>query len=277
MRDEDALRAIITELNDSVTSGQTTESEPSPSTYGRRTSSEEGSMPSVAPTPSTALGEVSKPEDLLEGGEARRRWSDDDHWSSNPQEERMTTSGAELIPLSREFDVRRVTQVKDGEPAKGITETESEMQHDSHEDKPCKSKGKELGREEGKQDPILTARSKQSKDPAAAEPKGKAFQEPEDPAEQKQNPQLLEVSFSSFESNHTTSDEGISGEMEGTGPRGGHSPLKRSGYNAVAGRGIDGRRGGKKEASKDPWALPQGEKAWGGGCEGRGGKKKREG
>lgn len=277
VRDEGAFRAIITDPDDSATTGQTTESEPSPSTCGRRTPSEEGSMPSVALTPSTALGEVSKPEDLFEVGEARRRWSDDGHWSSNPQEGHMTTFDAELILLSREFDVRRVTQVKDGEPKKGITETESEMQQESHEDRPCKSKGKELGGEDGEQDPILTARSNQSKDPSAAEAEGKALPEPEDSAEQKQNPQLLEVSFSLFESNHTTSDEGISGEMEGTGLRGGHSPLKRGGYNAVAGRGIDGRRGGKKEASKDPWALPQGEKPWGGGCEGRGGKKKREG
>ena len=273
VRDEDAFRAIITEFNDPVTSGQTTESEPSSSTCGRRTPSEEGSMPSVSPIPSTALDEVSKLEDLSEVGEACRRCSDVDQWSSNPQ---GTTSDAELIPLSRESDVRRVNQVKDGEPEKGITETENGMRLESHVDKPCKSKGRELGSEEGKQDPILTAGSDTSKDPVAAEPKGKTPQEPKAPAGQKQTPQLLAVSFSSFESKHTTSNECISDEVEGTGSRGGHSPLKRSGYNIVAGRGIDEKQGGKKEASKDPWALPQGEKPWGGECEGRGGKKKRE-
>ena len=267
-RDEDAFRSAIFESNDSLPSGQTTESEPSPSTCGRRTPSEEESM---------ALNQITRLKDLFEIGEGRLCWSDDRHWSCTPQEERTTTSDPDFGPLTGESDAMRVTQGKDMEPEQGIKETDDQMQQEPHVDKSCKCKGEELGSEEGKQDRRLTAQSNKSQNPTSLEKTEKAPQEPEDPAHQKQSSQLLDLSFSSFGSNHTASNEDLSEEAQNKRPRGGHSPLKRSGYNAVAGRGVDCKRGGQKKMGKDPWALPQGEKPWGSGCEGRGGRKRREG
>lgn len=274
-RDEDAFRTTYVELDRFLTSGQTTEPESSPSTFGRRTPSEERPTPSVALIPSATLDQVSKLIDF-EMGKDRRRWSDDCHGLSAPEEEdRMTSSDPELRPLGGEFDVRRVTVVKDVEPDQRVKEIENEGKRRSHEDKQSEVKGEELDSEFEKQDQRPTAKPDEINDPAPPESKAQGPENPEPPTDQKQTSQLLGVSFSSFDSNRTTSNEGSSEEAKINRPRGGHSPHKRSGYNAVAGRGTDGKRGVKKEASKDPWALPQGEKPWGGG-RGRGGKTKRE-
>ena len=278
-RDEGACQVAHPELTNSLTSGQSTESEPSPSTFGRRTPSEERPTPSVALMPSAALDRVSKLKDVFVGMEKdHRRWSDDRHRvSTPPEEERMTISDPEIRPLGGEFDVRRIIEVKDGSPEPGIKEMESEVQQKPHEEKLNGSKGKELGSEKGRQDQSFTAKSDEIKDPPApAELKEKATEKPEDPTHQKQTFQPLGVSTLSFDSNYTTSNDGSSEEAQHNRRRGGHSPVKHSGYNSVAGRGIDGERGGTKEGSKDPWALPQGEKPWGCGGEGRGEKKKRE-
>lgn len=265
-RGEDAFGADA-KLNNPLTSGQTTDSETSPSTLGRRTPPEERPTPSVALIPSSDLSPVTKLQDLfLEMGKERRRRSDDHHQASNSQEEiRMTVSNPELNDLGRAIDLQRVTEVKDVEPEQGVKETE----HEVHQ-------GPEHGTqsEGGEQDRRIIPKSDKTKNPLSAESDEKAATNPENPIQQKQTSQLLGVSFSSFDSNHTTSNEGDSEETQHKRPRGGHSPLKRSGYNAVAGRGSEGTRGGRKEGSKDPWALPQGEKPWGTG--GRGEKKRRE-
>ena len=277
-RDDDAFETAVTNINDSRTSGQTTEDEPSPSTYGRRTPSEEGLTPSLALMLPTAITQVSQLEEPFEIGEDRRGRCNDRHWSSNPKlGERMMTSDPDHESLGPESEVRRLIQAKDVDSEQESKETENKTQQDIHADKPCKSKGQELGNGEMKQDQTLTAEFDKPKDPTSAELNEKTVQELDVPAQRKQNPQQPQVSFSSFESNQTTSKEGSSDEVQQTRPRGAHSPLKRSGYNAVAGRGVDGKRGGSKEASKDPWALPQGEKPWGCGGEGRGKRNKREG
>lgn len=273
-RGEDTFGANA-KLNNSLTSGQTTESENSPSTLGRRTPSEERPTPSVALIPSSDLNPVTKLQDLfLEMGKERRRWSDDRHRVGNSQEEmRMTVSNPELNDLGREIDLQRVTEVKDVEPEQGVWETEHEVHQGPDHGTQSQSIGKELGSEGGEQDRRIIPKSDKTKDPTSAESDEKATKNPEDPLQQKQTSQLLGVSFSSFDSNYTTSNEGDSEEAQQKRPRGGHSPLKRGGYNAVAGRGTEGTRGGRKEGSKDPWALPQGEKPWG---TGRGEKKRRE-
>ena len=277
-RDDDVFETAVTDINDSRTSGQTTEDEPSPSTYGRRTPSEEGLTPSLALMPPMAITQVTQLEEPFEMREDRRRWSNDRHWSSNPKVgERMINADPEHESLKEESEVRRLFQIKGVDSEQESKETKNKTQEDIHADKPCKSKGKGLGSGEMKQDQTLTAESDKPKDPTSAELNEQAVQESEGPAQRKPNPQQPEVSFSSFESNQTTSREGISDEVQQTRPRGAHSPLKRRGYNAVAGRGIDGKRCGNKEASKDPWALPQGEKPWGCGGEGRGKRKQREG
>lgn len=277
-KDEAVLPTAITELNDSFTDGQTTESEPSPSTCSRRTPSEEDQTPPVALISATAFNQVTKLEDLYEMGKDCRRWSDDRHWSSTPQEdERMTSPDPEHKSLDGECTVRRVTQVKDTELEQRSKETENKMQQKPHVDKPGERQGNEPAIGERKQNQVFIAESDKLKDPKPAKSEEKVVQEAEGVAYQKQTSQLLDMTSPSFESNHTTSNEGISEEGQQHPPRGGHSPFRRSGYNAVAGRGIDGKRGRKTEASKDPWALPHGEKPWGSGCEGRGGRKGREG
>ncbi|KAF6219584.1 hypothetical protein HO133_004053 [Letharia lupina] len=277
-KDKDAFQTANPESDSSLISEYSTESEPSPSTVGRRTPSEERLTPSVALIPSVALNQVSKLKDIFaEMGEDRRRWSDDRYRVSTPQEEdRMTTSDPQLRPLGGEFDVRRVTEVKDEEPEPEVKETEDEVQQKPHEHGQRESKGKELRSENEKQDQSVTATSEETRDSTAAGSKDTAPVNSEDPTHQKQLSWSLGVSFPSFDSHFTTSNEGSSGEVHHTQLRGGHSPLKRSGYNAVAGRGIDAKRGGRKEGSKDPWALPQGEKPWGSGGEERGEKKKRQ-
>ena len=274
-RGEDAFGANA-KLSNPLTSGQTTESENSPSTLGRRTPSEERPMPSVALIPSSDLSPVTKLQDLFsEMGKERRSWSDDRHGVRNSQEEmRMTVSNPELNDLGRDLDPQRVTEVKDVEPEQGVRETEHEVHQGPDHGTQSQSMGKELGSEGGEQDRRIIPKSDKTKDPLSAESDEKAIKNPEDAIQQKQTSQLLGVSFSSFDSNYTTSNEGDSEEAQHKRPRGGHSPLKRSGYNAVAGRGTEGTRGGRKQGSKDPWALPQGEKPWCTG--GRGEKKKRE-
>lgn len=275
---EDVLRTANTESNDSLTDGQTTESEPSPSTCDRRTPSEENQTPPTALIPSTAFNQVTKLEDLYEMGKDCRRWSDDRHWSSTPQEdERMTSSSPEHKSSGGGFNVRRLAQVKEVELEQGSKETENEMQQKPHVDKPGKRQGNELAIGEGKQKPRSMDESDKPKDPTPATSEGQMVQEAEGVAYQKQSSQLPDMTSSTFESNHASSNESTSEEGQQHPPRGGHSPFRRSGYNAVAGRGIDGKRGGKTEASKDPWALPRGEKPWGSGCEGRVGRKGREG
>ena len=276
--DDDAVRFVNTELSNSLTSGQTTESESSPSTFGRRTPSEEQLTPSVILIPSAALDQVSKLKDIfVEMGKDRRRWSDDRHRVGSPQEgERMTSSDPELKPSGEEFDVRGMTDVKDVEPKQEAKETKIEVQQKPHEDEPSESKGKELDSEDRKQDQKTTIRSDDTENPTSAESKEKTPEKSENLTHQRQISQPFEKSFSSFGSDFTTSNEGNSEEAQHIRPRGGHSPIKRSGYNAVAGRSNDRKRAGKKEASKDPWALPQGETPWGSGGRGRGEKKKRE-
>ena len=277
-RDDDAFETAVTHINDSRTSGQTTEDEHSPSTYGRRTSSDEELTPSLALMPPTAITQVTQLEEPFEMGEDRRRWSNDRHWSSNPRVgEHMIDADPEHESSDVESEVRQLIQIKDVDPEQESKEMDDKTQEDTHADKPCKGMGKELGSSEMKQDQTLTTQSDKPKDPTSAGLNEQAVQESEGPAQRKQDPQQPQMSFSSFKSNQTTSKEGISDEVQQTRPRGAHSPLKRSGYNAVAGRGIDGKRGGNKEASKDPWALPQGEKPWGCGGEGRGKRNKREG
>ena len=274
---EDAFPTANAELNDSLTSGQTTESEPSPSTYGRRTPSEEGSISSVAPVSPTALTQVTKLKDLFPAmGEDCRRRSEDRQWSTIPPEGGRTTASApELRYLGGESDTCRLTEIEDELPEPEIKEAENEAPWSPQTNKPDETKKEALGSDEAKQDQKLTMKSDISKDPTSTKMEDEAPRKLKDPTHQRQNSQLLDVSFSSFDSNDTASNEGASKEPKR--PRGGHSPIKRSGYNAVAGRGIDGGRGGKKEESrgKDPWALPQGEKPWGSEGVGRGEKRKR--
>ena len=276
--DDDAFEIAVTDMNGSRTSGQTTEDEPSPSTYGRRTPSEEGLMPSLTIMLPTAITQVTQLEEPFEMEEDGRRWSNNRHWSSIPEVgERVINADSEHISLNAESEVRSHIQIKEVNSEQESKKTDNKTQDDIHADEPCKSKGKELGSGEMKHDQTLTAESDIPKDPTSAELSALPFPEFEDFAQRKQNPQQPELSFSSFESNRATSKEDISDEVQQSRPRGAHSPLKRSGYNAVAGRGIGGKRGGNKEASKDPWALPQGEKPWGCGGEGRGKRNKREG
>ena len=276
--DDNAFETAVTDKNGSHTSGQTTEDEPSPSTYGRRTPSEEGLTPSLTLRPPTAVTQVTQLEEPFEMEEDRRRWSNNRHWSSISEvEERVTNADPEDKSLNAESEVRRHIQIKEVDSEQESKKTENKTQDDVHSDKSCKSKGKESGTGQNKHNQTQTAEYDIPKDPTSAELNELPFQEIEDFAQRKQNPQQPELSCSSFESNRAISKEDISDEVQQSRPRGAHSPLKRSGYNAVAGRGIGGNRGGNKEASKDPWALPQGEKPWGCGGEGRGKRNKREG
>ena len=251
-RDEDAHPTDNTEPNYSSTTGQTTESEPSPSTCGRTTPSEDESTSSVILTPSAALNQVTKLKDLfVEMGEDHRRLSDDCYQFNPPQEEEcMTIFDPELMSVGRELDEVEVEQ--------GVKENKS------HGDK-----GQALGYAEESQ----AINKTKEPTPTSSEEKPQTLK---DLAHQKHTCHLMGVSFQSSVSNHTTITEHSKDEAQHIPPTGEHSSLLRGGYNAVAGRGIDGRRGGRNEASKDPWALPQGEKPWGSGCEGQGGKKKRE-
>ena len=268
-RDDDASEAAVPDMSGSRTSGQTTESETSPSTYGRRTPPEEELTPSVALMPPTVITQFTQLGESFERGEDLRPRSNGRHWPSNPKMgECIMTSDPEHEALVAEYEARQSTQVRDVDSEPESKETENKTQQDFHADTPCKSKGKDLGSGEMKHDQTLTAESDKSKDCRV--------QESEGPAERKTNPQQPQVSFVSFENNQMTNKEGISDELQQTRPKGAHSPLKRSGYNAVVGRAIDGKRGGNKEASKDPWALPQGEKPWGCGGEGRGRRNRRE-
>ena len=274
-RGEDAFQPANAKLDNSPSSGQTTESETSPSTFGRRTPSEERSTPSVAPMSSGALSPVTKLQNLfVEMGDERQHWSDDRHPVSSPQEEeRMTVSDPELEDLDREFELHRVTEIGDMEPEQEVRETRQEVQQKPDQGTRSQSMGKELGSEGGTQDRTLTPKSDENEDPTSAGSDEKASKDPEDPVQQTQTCQLLGGSISSFDSNHTTSNEGSSEEAQHKRPRGGHSPMKRIGYNAVAARGTEGTRGRTKDGSRNPWELPQGEKPWG---TGGGEKKKRE-
>ena len=264
-RGEDAFRPANAKLDNSPSSGQTTESETSPSTLGRRTPSEERSTPSVVPMPSGAPSPFTKLQNLfLEMGNERRRWSDDHHSVSSPQEEeRMTVSDPELEDLDRRFDLHRVTEISDMEPEQEIRETEQELHQRPDQRTQSQSMGKELGSGGGKQDRKSAPKADENEDSTSAQSDEKASKTPEDSMQQKQTCQLLGVSGSSFDSNHTTSNEGSSEEAQHKWPRGGHSPMKRIGYSAVAARATEGTRSGRKEGSKNPWALPQGEKPWG--------------
>ena len=278
-RNENGFGTAITDSDESLTSGRVTESELSPSTYGRRTPSEEGSTPSVAFIPSTALSPIGKLKDPFEKGEDRGRWSNHHHWSGTPQEEEpMKTPDPTHESSSGEFEVGRLTRIVDVGPEPGLKKQVNETQQHTHTGKPCKGEENELGSDDEKQNRRISVEFNVSEDPKPAEPKWNRIQGSEDSAHQKQPSQLPQVSSSSFQSGQPTSNESTSDEVQLTRPRGGHSPLKRSGYNAVAGRGIDGKRNGNKEASKkDPWALPQGEKPWGCGGEGRGRQRRRDG
>ena len=261
-RDEDAFPTANTELNYSPPSGQTTGSEPSPSTCGRQTPSEDGSTSSVILTPFAALSPATKLKDLFVGmGEDRRRSSDDCHRFSTPEEEeRMTISDPEIISIGGELDEIKVEQK--------VKQTEVS-------DEPQRNKAQGLGCTEEK-DQEAIVKTEKSEEPTPTRSEEDTPQRLKDLAHQKHTSLLIGVSFQSSGSNDTTITEGVTNEAQHIPPRGEHSPLMRGGYNAVAGRGVDGRRGGKNEASKDPWALPQGEKPWGNGCEGRGWKKMRE-
>ena len=275
-KNEDTFRTTSTELSDHTTGGQITESESSPSTFGRRTPSEERLTPSVPLIPSATVNQTSHWRDaFVETGEDCQRGSDDRHPVSTPQEEeRMMASDPELKASGRELDVRKVTGAKDVEP--GVKETENELQKKPNEDEQSESKGSELSSEDEKPDHSVTTKSEDTNDSTPAESMEEAHEKAEDLTLNRGNSQPLQVSYSSIDSHFTTSDEGNSEEAQHNRPRGGQSPLKRSGYNAVAGRGTVVKRGAKKEGSKDPWALPQGEKPWGSGGEGQGEKRKRQ-
>ena len=276
-RDEDAFRTAETDLNVILTSGHITESEASPSTFGSRTPPEERPTPSTALMSSAALNQVSKLKDLFVGMEKdHRRWSGDGYRENTPsEEERMTASNPDLKPLGGEFNMRKVAKELDLEPQQVIKEAENEVQQETHRDQQGECNGRALEREHRKQDRRTATESYKTKDPASTESKEKAPGKPENPTLHTQTSQLLGLSSSLFDSYPTTGNEGTSEQAQHSRPRAGHSPLKRNGYSAVAGRGTDGKRGRKKEASKDPWALPQGEKPWGSSGNGRGEKKKR--
>ena len=274
-RDDVAFETAVIDIKDSRTSGQITEDEPSPSTYGRRTPSEEGLTSSEALIPPTAITQVTQLEEPVEVGKDRRRQANDRRWSNNStMGEHMINSDPEHESFGAESEMRGLIQVKDVDSERESKEIEDKPQQDIHADKPCRSKGKELGSEEMKEDQRLTAESDDSMDHISAELNQKVIEESQGSAQRKQNPQQPQILFSSFESNHTANNKSTSDEIQ---QRSAHSPLKRSAYNAVAGRGIDGRLGGNQEASKDPWALPQGEKPWGCGGEGRGKRNRRGG
>ena len=273
-RDEFTLRSLDTEFSDTLTTGQITESELSPSTFGRRTPSEERPTTSLALVPFAPFNQVSKLDDIFVGmGKEQRRWSDDcQRFSTFQEDERMTQSDHGIRPLDAEFDVLRVTEIEDVEPE---SETKDEVRQTPREEKHSENTSKEPAGEEGKEIPSIPAKSDESKDHTPVELKQDAPAKAENPKHQKYTPQPLGESVPSFDSSVTTSNEGNSGEAHRDQPRGGHSPLGRSGYNTVAGRGTDAKRGKGKDGSQDPWALPQGEKPWGNGGKGRGEKKRR--
>ena len=275
--DEDAFQTANTEMSNHLTSGQSTDSEPSPSTLGCRTPSKERSTPSVALVPPAALNQVSNPIDIFVGmRQDRRCWIDDRHPLSTPQEEeRVTNPDSELKPSGEESDMCRVAEVKNVEPGPG-KEMENEVQKKPCEDEQSENKGKELVSEGEKPDQSVPAKSGETKDATPSESKENAPKNAEDLTPQKQTSHPLELSFSSFDGSFKTSDEGSTEEAQHDHPRSGQNLLKQSGYNAVAGRGPDVKRVVKMEGSKDPWALPRGEKPWGNGGEGRGEKKKRQ-
>ncbi len=275
-KDEAASPTANTELDRSLLSPQTTESEQSSSTCGRPTPSDEDSTSSEIPTQSAALDQPTNLKDLFVEIEDRRRCSDDRQpLSTSREEERMIVPDPELETLGEELDACRISGVENLEPEQGIKEKGNTVQQKCSTEKPHESRWTEIGNDGGNQDRELTVNSDNSKDSASVVPKKKASLKPEEPKHRKPTSQLLGLSFSSFDSNRTTSNEGSTDEAQLVRPRGGHSPLKRSGYNAVAGRGIERKRSDGKEAGKDPWALPQGEMAWGSGCERRGGRKRR--
>ena len=279
-RDDFNLQSLDTEFSDTLTTGQITESELSPSTFGRRTPSEERPTKSLALVPFAPFNQVSKLDDLFVGmGKEQRRWSDDCQRFSTPQEEeRMTQSDYGIKPMNAEFDVLRVTEIENVEPESETKDMENEERQTPREEKHGESTSKELAGEEGKRDPNNPAKSDESKDHRPAKSEQDALTKAGNPTHQENTPQPLGTSISSFDSSVTTSNEGSSEEVHHNQPRGGHSPLVRSGYNAVAGRGTDAKRGKGKDGSQDPWALPQGEKAWGGkrGGKGRGEKKRSQ-
>ena len=277
-RNDFTLQSLDTEFSDTLTTGQITESELSPSTFGRRTPSEERPTTSLALVPFAPFNQVSKLDDLFVGmGKEQRRWSDDcQRFSTSQEEERMTKSDHGIKPLDAEFDVLRVTEIENVEPESETKEMENEVRQTPREEKHSESTSKVLAGEEGKGDPSIPAKSDESKDHTPAESKQHAPAKAENPKHQKNSPQPLGASISSFDSSVTASDEGNSREAHRNQPRGGHSPLGRSGYNTVAGRGTDAKQGKGKDGSQDPWALPQGEKPWGKGGKGRGEKKRRQ-
>ena len=277
-RDDFTLQSLDTEFSDTLTTGQITESELSPSTFGRRTPSEESPTTSLALVPFAPFNQVSKLDDLFVGmRKEQRRWSDDcQRFSTSQEEERMTQSDHGIRPLDAEFDVLRVTEIENVEPESETKDMENEVRQTTREEKHSKSTSKELAGGEGKGDPSIPSKSDESKDQTPVESKQDAPAKAENPKHQKNTPQPLGASISSFDSSVTTRNEGSSEEAHRNQPRGGHSPLMRSGYNAVAGRGTDAKRGKGKDGSQDPWALPQGEKPWGKGGKGRGEKNMRQ-
>ena len=278
-RDNFTLQSLDTEFSDTLTTGQITESELSPSTFGRRTPSEERPTKSLALVPFTPFNQVSKLDDLFVGmGKEQRRWSDDcQRFSTSQEEERMTKSDHGIKPLDAEFDVLRVTEIENVEPESETKDMENKLRQTTREEKHSESTSKELAGEEGKEVPSIPAKSDESKDHAPAKSEQVTPTKAKNPKHQKKTPQPRGASISSFDSSVTTSNEGGSEEAHCNQPRGGHSPLVRSGYNAVAARGTDAKRGKGKDGSQDPWALPQGENPWGRGGKGRGEKKRRQG
>ena len=270
-RDDFTLQSLDTEFSDTLTTGQITESELSPSTFGRRTPSEERSTTSLALVHFAPFNQVNKLDDLFVGmRKEQRRWSDDcQRFCTSQEEERMTKSDHGIQPLDAEFDMLRVTGIENVEPESETKDIENGVRQTPRKEKLSESTFKELGEGEGDQN--IPAKSDRSKDHTPAESKQDA-----PPKHQNHIPQPLGASISSFDSSATTSNEGSSEEARRNQPRGGHNPLGRSGYNSVAGRGTDAKRGKGKDGSQDPWALPQGEKAWGRGGKGRGEKKRRQ-
>ena len=277
-RDDFTLQSIDTEFSDTLTTGQITESELSPSTFGRRTPSEERPTTSLALVPFAPFNQVSKLDDLFAGmGKEQRRWSDDcQRFSTSQEEERMTKSDHGIRPLDEEFDVLRVTEIDNVEPESEIKDMENEVRQTPCEEKHSESTSKELAGEEGKGDTSIPAKSAETKDHTPVESQQDAPAKAENSKHQKNTPQPLGASISSFDSSVTTSNEGSSEEAHRNQPRGGHSPRMRSTYNAVARRGTDAKRGKGKDGSQDPWALPQGEQPWGKGGKGRGENKRRQ-
>ncbi|KAM0800138.1 hypothetical protein BDR22DRAFT_889792 [Usnea florida] len=275
-RNDFALQSLDTEFSDTLTTGQITESELSPSTFGRRTPSEERPTTSVALVHVAPFNQINKLDDLFVGmRKEQRRWSDDcQRFCTSQEEDRMTKSDHGIQPLDAEFDVLRVTEMENVEPESETKDIENGVRQTPRKEKHSESTSKELGEGEGDQN--IPAKSDRSKDHTPAESKQDAPAKAENPKHQKHIPRPLGASGSSFDSSVTTSNEGSSEEARRNQPRGGHNPLGRSSYNSVAGRGTDAKRGKGKDGSQDPWALPQGEKAWGRGGKGRGEKKRRQ-